>query len=218
MPAEKVIPYLKILFSQEKNATIRSKTFGALLALPKHDRVQYLLDIFEESSLDWQIAICEELGRLSPDSRSIVKLCSIASSAPDPDLRFAAVESLGNIGDHMAIPTLEHVSHHDKGKDYEGFSIAKEAHIAQEMCIRDRFLLISGLIPFFPSYKSLQSSDYTPIVSYVLRLILGISIIVAAVAMHFGWEAKQIIVIGFGICCVVLIIFGLYRLLNIILF
>lgn len=80
------------------------------------------------------------------------------------------------------------------------------------------FLLISGLIPFFPSYKSLQSSDYTPIVSYVLRLILGISIIVAAVAMHFGWEAKQIIVIGFGICCVVLIIFGLYRLLNIILF
>ena len=132
MPAEKVIPYLKILFSQEKNATIRSKTFGALLALPKHDRVQYLLDIFEESSLDWQIAICEELGRLSPDSRSIVKLCSIASSAPDPDLRFAAVESLGNIGDHMAIPTLEHVSHHDKGKDYEGFSIAKEAHIAQE--------------------------------------------------------------------------------------
>jgi HEAT repeat protein len=122
-PVDKVVPTLREIFEKEDNATVRGRAFYAILTIQGFDRVQFLLDLFEGSSTDWQIAYCRELSRFH-DSLAIAKLCNILLEDADPDMRYVAAESLAEIGDSTAIAALEHAQEHDTGTDYEGFPIA----------------------------------------------------------------------------------------------
>lgn len=125
-PINDVVPVLKNLVNEQTDATLSSRAFDALLKLNEFDKVLYLINLFDESSVDWQLVCCRHLSRFK-DKRAVIKLCDIAMNATDPDVRYTAVESLGRIGDKSTIPVLEHVKMHDIGEDYEGFRIADMA-------------------------------------------------------------------------------------------
>ena len=130
---------MRDIFERESNAKVRGRAFYAILTIQGFDRVQFLLDLFEGSSIDWQIAYYEELSRFH-DSRAIAKLCNILLEDSDPDMRYTAAESLAEIGDSTAIAALEYAQANDSGTDYEGFPIADMAGEALQR-IRSR---ISG--------------------------------------------------------------------------
>jgi HEAT repeat protein len=136
LPADRLVSVLQDIFAKESNATIRGRAFFAILAIQAFDRVQFLLDLFEGSSIEWQIAYCEELSRFH-DPRAIAKLCSILLEDSDPDMRYTAAESLAKIGDARAIRALEYARDNDTGNDYEGFPIADMASEALQK-IRSR--------------------------------------------------------------------------------
>lgn len=126
LPISEVVPLLRDIFDKEHNARMRGRAFYAILTIQGFDRVQFLLDLFDRSSVDWQIACCQELARF-PDPRAIAKLCCILLEAADPDLRYTAAESLAAIGDATALPALDFAQQHDTGTDYEGFPVAEMA-------------------------------------------------------------------------------------------
>jgi HEAT repeat protein len=123
LPVERVVPILRDVFDKESNPTVRGRAFYAILSVQGFDCVQFLLDLFEGSSIDWQIAYCKELSHFH-DSRAIAKLCSILLEHSNPDMRYTAAESLAEIGDSTAMAALEHARETDTGTDYEGFPIA----------------------------------------------------------------------------------------------
>jgi hypothetical protein len=67
------------------------------------------------------------------------------------------------------------------------------------------YLLLGGLIPFFPGYQRMKADDPTPMVSYVLRSIVGISVILGAIALLLGWPAQRFIFGGMVVSCVVML-------------
>jgi hypothetical protein len=126
LPTEGVYFTLKAIFLSESNRIIKSRAFGAMIGLEALDRVGMLFDLYKGSTIDWQIVYTKSLSQFK-DDRAIKKLCEILLKARNSDLRFVAAESLAQIGDASSLPALEHAVQHDKGKDYEGFTIAEAA-------------------------------------------------------------------------------------------
>lgn len=126
---ERVVPLLREIFITEKDIVAKSKAYDALLVIKNYDVVQFLLDVFDQSSIDWQIVYCTTFSHY-PEPRAITRLCRVLLEHPDPDVRYTAAESLGSIGDESAIVSLERACKYDEGVDFEGFTIAKIAHTA----------------------------------------------------------------------------------------
>jgi HEAT repeat protein len=61
------------------------------------------------------------------DQRSINGLIRIVLTDPDPDVRYAAISTLEEIGTRQALPALRHAHAHDTGKDFDAHSIATAA-------------------------------------------------------------------------------------------
>ncbi len=120
---------LRDIFDREKDMIVKSRAFNAILSIRQFDKVQFLIDTFDESSIDWQIVYCRSLSRFY-DSRVITKLCSVLLANEDPDVRYVATEALAEIGDSSATETLEYIQKNDNGRDFEGFPIADVAHDA----------------------------------------------------------------------------------------
>jgi HEAT repeat protein len=131
LPVSEVAPTLLEIFKTTTDPSVESRAFDALLKLKQFDKVQFLIDLFNKSSVDWRIACCRGLSRFQ-DPRAIVKLCDALLYDNDPDVRYVAAESLAIIGDHTAIAALEYAKAHDTGKDYEGFRVADMARQALE--------------------------------------------------------------------------------------
>ncbi len=71
------------------------------------------------------------------DARAITKLCTVLETDEDPDVRYVAAESLGDIGDRSTFSVLDHASKYDTGVDYEGFAVSRAAQEALDR-IRQR--------------------------------------------------------------------------------
>lgn len=127
--AKDVFNALQEIFDTETDSAIKSRAFDAILKLEELDKVHFLISLYEQSSIDWQIACCRNLTNFR-DNRAIKKLCDIALTNDDPDVRLTAVESLAQIGDISAVDSLQTVSENDTGYDYEGFKVADIAEKA----------------------------------------------------------------------------------------
>ena len=128
-PAEEVVLALRVLFDKIHDDVVKSRSFHAILSIQKFDKVKFLIDIFEESSIDWQIAYCRALAQFH-DSRAITKLCRVLLENTNADTRYVAAESLSEIGDSTATAALEYAQENDTGEDYEGFLVADMARQA----------------------------------------------------------------------------------------
>ena len=126
VPADQVVPILSSIFDKETDLIVKSRAYHALMGINGYDKVGFLRDIFERSSVDWQIFNCTSLSCFQ-DPRAIQMLCSAALKNQDPDVRYVAADSLGALGDDTAVETLESVQKHDLGVDFEGFRIAEAA-------------------------------------------------------------------------------------------
>jgi HEAT repeat protein len=127
LPVDNVVCVLRDIFDEEGDLTVvKSRAYRAILGMRDFDKVQFLLDMFERSSTDWQIAYCRDLARFS-DSRAIAKLCVILLEESEPDIRYAAAESLAEVGDSTTLEALKYAQQHDIGTDYEGFRVADMA-------------------------------------------------------------------------------------------
>lgn len=131
-PVNQAIPVLQKLFRETSDTTIESRIFDAILKIKDFDKVQFLIDLFKESSIDWRIICCKHLAKFQ-DKRAINKLCEIVMTDDDPDVRYCATESLSIIGDTTAITVLEQVNLYDTGEDYEGFRVSDMARQAIEI-------------------------------------------------------------------------------------
>lgn len=136
LPLNRSVALLQDIFDKESDSTVKSRAFHAILSIRKLDKVQFLLDVFDKSSIDWQIAYCRAFARFY-DSRATKKLQQLLLECEDPDIRFVAVETLGEIGDSGVIEALEYAQKNDNGTDFEGFRIADVASEALTK-IRDR--------------------------------------------------------------------------------
>ncbi len=126
LPTDEVVSALKGLVNSELDRSIISRAFDALLKVDGLDKVQFLINLADENPQRWRIVCCRNLSRFR-DERAIAKLCDTVKNNDDPDVRYAAAESLGIIGDETAIAALEYVEIHDNGKDWEGFRVADMA-------------------------------------------------------------------------------------------
>ncbi len=128
-PISEVVPALKHLIIEETDSTITARAFDAVMKLTKFDTVEFLISLFEETSLRKRFVCCSYLGNF-PDDRAVQKLLDILNRENNVDLRYCAIESLAKIGDQTAIPVLEQIKNGDSSKDYEGFSISEIAQKA----------------------------------------------------------------------------------------
>jgi len=125
-PINEVIAILLDMFYREKDVIVKSKIYNAILSIKSFDTVRLLLDIFEQSSIDWRTVYCRSLSKFR-DSRAIDKLCSVLFEGTDSNMRYVAAESLAEIGDSTAISALEYAQNNDIGEDFEGFPVAEMA-------------------------------------------------------------------------------------------
>lgn len=126
LPLASTYTTLRKLVEEEKSEVLRSRAFDALLKLEELDKVAFLIDFFDNAEPGWALACCKRLAQFK-DKRAVLKLMEIARNNDDPDLRYIAVEGLGDLGDESAIPTLTWVVENDDGVDYEGFEIREIA-------------------------------------------------------------------------------------------
>lgn len=122
-----IISELKKIFFREKvYSSAKSRAFNALLSIEMVDVVELIIDIFNKSSMDWRTFFCSQLA-LFQDKRAISKLTDVLLKDKNANVRYCAAEALGIIGDDTAIEAIKHAIEHDKGKDFEGFTVAEEA-------------------------------------------------------------------------------------------
>lgn len=126
LPTEDVVSTLKTMIHTETNTTITSRALDALLKVNNFDKVEFLINLYDQYPLKWNFTCCKELSKFQ-DKRAVKKLCDIALNDPDPSVRYVAIESLSVVGDETVIPMLEHVKAYDIGEDYEGFKITEIA-------------------------------------------------------------------------------------------
>jgi HEAT repeat protein len=111
------------------DATTRSRIFYALMHLKGFDKVGFLIDLYSRSESNWRSACCRELA-IQKSKKAIAKLEEIVMNDPDADVRFTVIESLELLANPSSIRSLEYVSQHDTGEDYEGRSLAERARNA----------------------------------------------------------------------------------------
>lgn len=134
---DRIIGALKTIFHGEtRYAVSKVRAFQAALATPSLDTVGFLIDIFTRAPVDWKTAICDELAAFH-DPRAVKMLCSVLLTASNPNVRYAAAEALAINGDGSAIDALTYIAQHDRGKDFEGFSVADAARDALQQ-VRSR--------------------------------------------------------------------------------
>jgi len=136
LPTSHVASILKDIFHSTTDLVVESRSFDALLKLRDFDRVGFLIDLYDMSSIDWRCACCRHLVEF-PDKRAVSKLASIVQNDPDPDVRYSAAEALAESGDLAVIDALKYAKENDQGMDYEGFPIKNIAERAIQK-IRDR--------------------------------------------------------------------------------
>jgi HEAT repeats len=112
-----------------EGVTTRSRIFYALMHLKGFDKVGFLIDLYARSESNWRCVCCRELA-LRKSKKAIAKLEEIVMNDPDADVRFTAIESLELLANPSSIRSLEYVSQHDTGEDYEGRSLAERAREA----------------------------------------------------------------------------------------
>lgn len=126
LPTQQVAIALLGIWDNAKDEVVRSRAFDGLMKLRNFDTVACLINLYERATLTWQAVCTEQLGT-QHDIRAAEKLCEIALTHSDADIRFGAVESLGKVGDASAIPVLQSIADNDRGTDYEGFTIREVA-------------------------------------------------------------------------------------------
>lgn len=130
-PSAKVVPALRELMREDVDPVIVSRALDALLKLEQFDKVQYLIGLLGEPSVQWRLIACRHLSRFQ-DKRAVKKLTAVVLDDDDADVRCCAAEALAAVGDETAIDALEYVRAHDDGLDYEGRSVSKMARYAIE--------------------------------------------------------------------------------------
>jgi HEAT repeat protein len=120
------MPILLDIYDHEMDRYVRARAFRAILAIHDFDRVAFLINILEGSTVESQYNAGYEL-RYFQDPRAIAKLCSILLENQDPNMRYVAAESLASFNDVTAIRALEYARDHDTEEDYEGVSISETA-------------------------------------------------------------------------------------------
>ncbi len=129
LPAEKAIATLRAIFDSERGGVAKSRAYHAILSVRDFDKIQFLMDAFDAASIDWQIAYCRTLAEFH-DPRAVGKLSGVLLESTDADVRYAAAEALGKIGDSKAVSALQYAQQNDTGEDFEGFAIADAAREA----------------------------------------------------------------------------------------
>ena len=128
-PAHTVVPVLQKLVEESPDVAITSRAFDALLKLTKFDRVAYLIDLYDNNPEKWRWIVPERLSEFD-EPKAVKKLCVMAMTDSDADARYLAVYSLYLMGKIETVSTLEYISKHDDGEDYEGNKIAEIAQKA----------------------------------------------------------------------------------------
>ncbi|HYE67790.1 MAG TPA: HEAT repeat domain-containing protein [Anaerovoracaceae bacterium] len=126
-PADIVIPVLCDIFKETSNDYVQSRAYRQIITFPNFDSVQFLIEVFDQSDVNWQCAFCEDLSRFR-DPRAVAKLCQIMLEHPNPDVRYNAAHALMVIGDTAALAALEYVSQQDEGVDFEEHPVADMAY------------------------------------------------------------------------------------------
>jgi HEAT repeat protein len=125
-----IVRELKKLYYREKTYSItKSRAYSALKCVENIDILSLVEDIFDKSPVDWRAFLCQELA-LHPSPRGITKLIDVLLNDKNANVRYSAAEALGDIGNAEALQALEHAVKNDKGKDFEGLPVAREAQRA----------------------------------------------------------------------------------------
>ena len=63
LPTKEVISTLRGIFDKEHDDVLNSRAYNAILSIRNFDKVQFLIDIFDGASIDWQIAHCKSFAQ-----------------------------------------------------------------------------------------------------------------------------------------------------------
>jgi hypothetical protein len=111
---------------------LRSRCFHAFLRLRGFDHIGFLTNFLATSQeAYWRISCCRQLSAFR-DPRAVQALCAALLSDEDPDVRFAAAEALGEVGDATALEALERAAQRDTRENFESRPIAEVARTSIE--------------------------------------------------------------------------------------
>lgn len=112
------------------NAQIRIYAIDALpYIVPREVMVELLLPRLHDERAVIRWLSCKMFQRY-PDPQAMIPLMEVLQMEKNPDTRVIAAEVLGEIGDKQAIPVLSNAVKSDKGKDFEGRTVAATARVA----------------------------------------------------------------------------------------
>lgn len=109
------------------NAQIRLYALDALpYIVPQDVIIELLLPCLHDERAFIRWKSCKMLQRY-PDPRAAIPLMELLRTEKNPDTRVLAADVLGKIGDAQAISVLSNSVKNDKGKDFEGRTVATTA-------------------------------------------------------------------------------------------
>ena len=129
LPRDEVFIILKEIYLEQKDRFIQAKAYDAILSIEKLDKVQFLVDMFDNGPIEQKSTHCYELGYLD-DQRAAEKLCAILLDDYNPNVRYIAATSLANFDDKTSVNTLEYACKHDFEENFEGISVSQMAAVA----------------------------------------------------------------------------------------
>lgn len=112
------------------NAQIRIYTIDAMPhIIPQDIMIEWLLSCLYDNRTFIRWKSCKMFQRY-PDPRAKTPLQELLQKEKNPDTRVIAAEVLGKIGDKQAILVPSNVAKNDKGKNFEGRTVATTARAA----------------------------------------------------------------------------------------
>lgn len=112
------------------NAQIRIHAIDVLpYIVPQDVMIELLLPRLHDERAVIRWMSCKMFQRY-PNPQAMIPLMDVVQEEKNPDTRVVAVKILGKIGDEQAISVLSIVVKNDKGKNFEGQSVAASARKA----------------------------------------------------------------------------------------
>jgi HEAT repeat protein len=123
------------------NTQIRIYAIDAMpYILPREGIIQLLIPCLQDERVAIRWKSCQMLQRY-PDRRATIPLMEVLRKEKNPDIRVVAADALGRIGNAEATTVLTDALKNDKGRDFEGRTVAKTARLAIA-AIKERMKLV----------------------------------------------------------------------------
>jgi HEAT repeat protein len=118
MNKEYLIDMLKDLL-RDDDLYVRDGALRIMMDIDPTRGVDIIIPLLNDPMPEWRWYICGALADYG-DARAVVPLTQVLLSDTDSDTRYMATLALEKIGNHLAIPALQHAQQFDQGTDYEG--------------------------------------------------------------------------------------------------